>query len=139
MQRTIIRDIQNICIHRFPIVFFCSYETADHIKQEVRGYHKTVFVPSARLNDDGSVQMDAADIIVQSGTYSYFAPDGQLISVTWIADENGYRASGEHIPTPHPIPEQIDQALASNTQQIQTHPAEQLDKFQNAPGLFRLA
>lgn len=120
------------------MLVICSYETGNHIRQEARGYHKTVFLPSTRLNDDGSAELDATDILVQSGTYSYLAPDGQLISVTWIADENGYRASGDHIPTPHPIPEQIAQSLASNAQQAEAQPTEHVNEFQSAAGLFGL-
>lgn len=81
-----------------------------------------MYVPSARANDDGTTGFDATDILVQNGTYSYIAPDGQLISVSWIADENGYRAFGDHLPTPHPIPELIVQSLASNIYQEQQEP-----------------
>lgn len=120
-------------------VLICSYETGNQIRQEARGYHKTVFVPSTRLNDDGTADVDATDILVQSGTYSYYAPDGQLISVTWIADENGYRATGDHLPTPHPIPEHIAQSLASTAQQAQQQPADQQSNGpSNAPGTAAL-
>ena len=33
-----------------------------------------------------------------SGSYEYNAPDGQLIRVDWVADENGYRATSDVIP-----------------------------------------
>lgn len=36
---------------------------------------------------------------VAKGSYSYTAPDGRKISVTWVADENGFQPTGDHIPT----------------------------------------
>lgn len=91
-------------------MFSFSFETANHIKQQANGYHKTVLVP--RLRSDGSQtgELDSADIIVQTGSYSYLAPDGTLISVQFVADENGFQAFGDHLPTPPsaaPVPESI--------------------------------
>lgn len=67
---------------------------------------------------------------VQRGRYSYTAPTGELIEVIWEADENGFRATGKiqiiipnfnsnlsfnfkgaHLPTPPPIPAEIQKAL----------------------------
>ena len=39
-----------------------------------------------------------------SGSYSYPGPDGVVYSVDWVADENGFQATGDHLPTPVPIP-----------------------------------
>lgn len=36
------------------------------------------------------------------GSYSYTGPDGVLYTIRYIADENGFRAEGAHIPTPPP-------------------------------------
>lgn len=38
-------------------------------------------------------------------SYSYYSPEGELISVTYTADENGFQPQGDHLPTPPPIPE----------------------------------
>lgn len=38
--------------------------------------------------------------LAKSGSYSYTSPDGQLITLTWTADENGFNAQGAHIPKP---------------------------------------
>lgn len=46
------------------------------------------------------------------GRYSYTAPDGTPITLEYIVDENGFQARGAHLPTPPPIPEAIQRALA---------------------------
>ncbi|XP_066250407.1 endocuticle structural glycoprotein SgAbd-4-like [Euwallacea similis] len=48
------------------------------------------------------------------GSYSFTLPDGQHVSLTYTADENGFVAEGTYIPTPHPIPEAILKALEEN-------------------------
>ncbi|ODN04465.1 Endocuticle structural glycoprotein SgAbd-2 [Orchesella cincta] len=55
--------------------------------------------------DDGYGKLIQSDSIVRKhGAYSYTAPDGQLISTTWVADENGFRAEGAHLPRPVEMP-----------------------------------
>lgn len=48
------------------------------------------------------------------GSYSYTSPEGKQIAVNYIADENGFRASGDHLPTPPPIPDAILRSLQYN-------------------------
>ncbi|XP_073964377.1 endocuticle structural glycoprotein ABD-4-like [Choristoneura fumiferana] len=55
----------------------------------------------------------AEPALVVEGQYQYTAPDGQIINVVYKADENGgFQATGDHIPTPPPIPLAIQRALA---------------------------
>ncbi|XP_067648306.1 pupal cuticle protein Edg-78E-like [Eurosta solidaginis] len=53
-----------------------------------------------------------------TGSSQYYSPDGQLIQLTYTADENGFQPQGAHLPTPPPIPEAILKAL----EYIRTHP-----------------
>ncbi|XP_011496892.1 PREDICTED: pupal cuticle protein 20-like isoform X2 [Ceratosolen solmsi marchali] len=46
-----------------------------------------------------------------SGSYSYTGPDGQLYSISYTADESGFHAQGAHIPTPPPIPPEIQRGI----------------------------
>ena len=57
-----------------------SYTTGNGIKADETGY----------LKNRGTQQQAQ----VAQGSYSYTAPNGQLIEVRYIADENGFRAEG---------------------------------------------
>lgn len=48
---------------------------------------------------------------MQHGEYSYEAPDGQVVNVQYTADEHGFRAQSDHIPTAPPIPLEIQKGL----------------------------
>ncbi|KAL0841402.1 hypothetical protein ABMA28_015095 [Loxostege sticticalis] len=54
--------------------------------------------------------------VTAEGGFSYRAPDGQQISLTYTADENGFHPTGSHLPTPPPIPEAILRSLQYNRQ-----------------------
>ncbi|XP_029158861.1 pupal cuticle protein 20-like [Nylanderia fulva] len=46
-----------------------------------------------------------------SGSFSYTGPDGVQYSVTYTADENGFHPQGAHLPTPPPIPPEIQRGV----------------------------
>ncbi|KAM3961021.1 pupal cuticle protein 20-like [Aphomia sociella] len=54
--------------------------------------------------------------VTAEGGFSYRAPDGQQVSLTYTADENGFHPTGSHLPTPPPIPEAILRSLQYNRQ-----------------------
>ncbi|CAG9560432.1 unnamed protein product [Danaus chrysippus] len=77
-----------------------SYETENGIKAEETGTLKKASSP------------DTSDVIVAQGGFSYTAPDGTVINLNYIADdENGFKPEGAHLPTPPPIPPAIQKAL----------------------------
>jgi hypothetical protein len=63
-----------------------SYETSNGIRAEEQGFLK---------NPGTNVEAQ-----VMQGSYSYTGPDGIVYTIRYIADENGFRAEGAHIPTP---------------------------------------
>nr|XP_021207423.1 cuticular protein RR-1 motif 37 isoform X1 [Bombyx mori] len=77
-----------------------SYETDNGIKAEETGSLKKASGP------------DASDVIIAQGAFSYTAPDGTVISLNYVADDDGgFKPEGAHLPTPPPIPPAIQKAL----------------------------
>ncbi|XP_037780499.1 cuticle protein CP14.6-like [Penaeus monodon] len=56
------------------------------------------------------------DAVIKAGEYSYTAPDGTEIHLTFVADENGFQPQGDHLPVapefPHPIPQFVLDQIA---------------------------
>lgn len=48
---------------------------------------------------------------VSQGSFSYSGDDGKTYSISYTADENGYIPTGDHLPTPPPVPEAIAKAV----------------------------
>lgn len=48
---------------------------------------------------------------VVQGSTTWIAKNGEPLAISFIADENGYRPTGFHLPTPPPIPLAIQRAL----------------------------
>ncbi|XP_073841155.1 pupal cuticle protein Edg-78E-like [Musca autumnalis] len=57
-----------------------------------------------------------------SGSVNYVSPEGEHINLSYTADEEGYHPSGDHLPTPPPVPAYILRAL----EYIRSHPPPQL-------------
>jgi hypothetical protein len=95
---------------------FCSYETENGIAAQEEG----------SIKNRG--QQDEAAVV--QGAFSYTSPEGYPIKVTYIADENGFKADGAHLPTAPPIPEAILRSLEYN----RAHPEEDDENF-NRGGL----
>ena len=67
-----------------------SFESADGTKVSESGNQKQV---GPKPEDIGTVS---------KGSYSFTTPDGVVLTVNWVADENGFQATGDHLPTPPP-------------------------------------
>ncbi|XP_075971130.1 larval cuticle protein LCP-17-like [Anticarsia gemmatalis] len=75
-----------------------SYETGNGINAEERGSLKDIGAEEPALQVEGQ--------------FAYPSDDGTNIQLSYIANENGFQPQGAHIPTPPPIPEAIQRALA---------------------------
>ncbi|CAF4877255.1 unnamed protein product [Pieris macdunnoughi] len=53
----------------------------------------------------------AKDGIKTKGSFSYTGDDGKVYKMEYTADENGFRPSGAHLPTPPPIPKEIQKVI----------------------------
>lgn len=74
-----------------------AYETGNGIAAEEQGYVKN------------RGQEDEAQVV--QGQFQYQTPEGEFVRLVYVADENGFRPQGDHLPTPPPIPEAIQRAL----------------------------
>ncbi|XP_050683589.1 pupal cuticle protein 20-like [Leptidea sinapis] len=77
-----------------------SYETGNGIQAQESG------APRAQGPEGPAVTAE--------GGFSYRTPEGEQISLTYTADENGFHPVGAHLPTPPPIPDAILQSIEFN-------------------------
>lgn len=61
-----------------------AYETSDGVSRQ----------EEAELKNAGS-ENEAMSV---RGSVTWTAPDGQVFTLNYIADENGYQATGDHLP-----------------------------------------
>merc|ERR1712127_254439 len=80
-------------------VYSFSYETENGISVSESGVQKQI----------GDKPEEAGT--VSQGKYSY-PEDSVTYTITWVADENGFQATGDHLPTPPPMPEHVVKMLA---------------------------
>ena len=65
-----------------------------------------MIVISRFQTDDGSSRQETGSVKQVggeeansiSGQYSWTSPEGELVSFTYVADENGFQPQGSHIP-----------------------------------------
>lgn len=66
--------------------------------------------------------------VTSEGSYHYTLPNGTVVSVKYIADENGFQPLGTHLPVAPPVP----QAILRGLEFIRTHPhVEEEEKHKN--------
>merc|ERR1712029_513514 len=61
--------------------------------------------------DTGEFRSEIGSPNEESGEYSWTSPEGELVSFTYTADENGYQAQGSHLPKAPPLHPHIQRGL----------------------------
>ncbi|XP_014278626.1 cuticle protein CP14.6-like [Halyomorpha halys] len=97
-----------------------SYQTSNGISVEEEGSLKN-------RGTEGEAQ-------TSRGRYSYTAPDGQVITVNWYADETGFHAESAHIPGSGASP--IQPTAVSRPSDIPRHPIIPRLTDLSTPGLY---
>lgn len=130
-------DLQHhLVVVAVALIVMCSVESVP-VPSDTVDAHAEIrsFVNELKQEDNSyKYQFETSNGIAQqeqgvggyyaSGSSQYYDPEGQLIQLTYTADENGFQPQGEHLPTPHPIPEAILKSLEWNRQ----HPEEEQEE-----------
>lgn len=73
----------NVTKHQH-LILFCRYEQSDGVSRSEEAVLKNVGTEQESIEVRGSV--------------TWTAPDGQVFTLNFVSDENGYRPEGAHIP-----------------------------------------
>ncbi|XP_067000860.2 larval cuticle protein 65Ag1 [Anabrus simplex] len=57
---------------------------------------------------------DETEVVGQAGSFSYIGTDGQNYEITYVADKEGYKPQGAHLPVAPPVPEAIARSIEFN-------------------------
>ncbi|XP_055530941.1 pupal cuticle protein 36a-like [Wyeomyia smithii] len=73
-----------------------DYATGNGIQHQEEGYNRKI---GPELGEQ-----------IVTGGYSYTGPDGKLYSIQYKADAGGFQPVGDHLPTPPPLPQELQEA-----------------------------
>ncbi|CAH3903309.1 unnamed protein product [Pieris brassicae] len=94
-----------------PIV---KYENVNNGDGNYRFSYETGNGIQAQETGSPRAQGPEGPAVTAEGGFSFRTPEGQQISLSYTADENGFHPVGDHLPTPPPIPEAILQSIEFN-------------------------
>merc|ERR1712071_603927 len=96
-----------------PILILKQSQNHDTEKQEYSFSYEAengISVSESRVQKQIGATPEESGTVSQ-GKYSY-PEEGVTYTITWVADENGFQATGDHLPTPPPMPAHVVKLLA---------------------------
>nr|CAD7461295.1 unnamed protein product [Timema tahoe] len=102
-----------------------SYESGDGTKVQASGVLKSAGpkeepaqeVQGGVLKSAGPKEEPAQEV---QGAYTFITPDGQVLELRYVANENGFQPQASFLPVAPPIPDEIIESLKYNA----AHPEE---------------
>ncbi|EAT45451.1 AAEL003222-PB [Aedes aegypti] len=96
-----------------------SRGSQDGVKEDTRELNEDGFFyrflteNNIEVAQTGRIENRGSDneVLRTKGFYEFVGDDGVRYRVDYIADENGFQPTGEHLPIPPPIPEEIVRSL----------------------------
>ncbi|XP_057666745.1 endocuticle structural glycoprotein SgAbd-2-like [Diorhabda carinulata] len=105
--------------HKKPVIPILKYETEQDQKSWRYSYETGNGIHSEEEGFIKNFGNEKHESVVQQGSVTYHDEHGNPITLTYIADEHGFRAQGEHLPTAPPIPEAILRTIEEGYQEEQ--------------------
>lgn len=117
----VIFHFQLICIALCSLTFVC----ADNIDKnaEIRSFQSDASDAEGNYQfsyetSNGIQRQEAGSLAGVRGSLNYVSPEGERISLSYTADEEGFHPTGDHLPTPPSVPAYVLRSL----EYIRAHP-----------------
>ncbi|EDW32430.1 GL11636 [Drosophila persimilis] len=78
--------------------FNSSYETSNEYAWRTLATSRRSSSPKTETSDGQVIDEHEELVLVQTGSYSYSDPEGNIITLRYVADENGFQPEGDHLP-----------------------------------------
>ncbi|XP_023945163.1 flexible cuticle protein 12-like [Bicyclus anynana] len=102
MQAVIVLAVLVAAAVAVPVAPVVDPKTAETVRYNVNNIGVDGYSFDLETNDGKKVSEEAVlknnQVLEVRGSFSYYGPNNELFTVTYVADENGFKAFGDHLP-----------------------------------------